>query len=109
MKANIKKTLNKLSPSALQQLDDYLLEKRNEDLITAQLRWIKLGVKALSNNPKIDTDDMLAWIAAFKRLYQFNARLKTSEELDAYLDAEMTKIFGDGGFPEEYVQKFKEI
>ena len=109
MKANVKKTLSKLSPSALRQLDDYLLEKRNEDLITAQFRWIKLGAKALSNNPKIDADDILCWIAAFKRLYQLNARFKTSEELDSYLDKEMDKIFGEGGFPEEFVRKFEEI
>lgn len=109
MKANVKKTLNQLTDSAIQQLEEYYREKRDEDLITAQFRWIKMGVRALANNSKITTEDMLAWVVAFKRLYQLNARFETSAQLDEYLAKEMDKIFGPGGFPEEYVQTFKEI
>lgn len=109
MKANVQKTLKQLSPSALKQLDEWYLEKRDEDIVVAQFRWIKLGIRAMANNPKFTTEDMLAWVVAFKRLYQLNARLKSNEELDEFLDREMDKIFGKGKFPEEFLQDFRKI
>lgn len=109
MKANVQKTLKQLSPSALKQLDEWYLEKRDEDIIVAQFRWIKLGIRAMASNPKITTEDLLAWIVALKRLYQLNARFKNDEELDSYLNREMDRIFGEGKFPEEFVQNFRKI
>lgn len=109
MKANVKKTLNQLSDSALKEIEQYCLERREEALTLAQFRWLKMGIRALANNPKLTTDDFYQWLVCFKRLYQLNSRFKTDTELDNYLDSEMDKIFGKDGYPEEFVQQFKEI
>jgi hypothetical protein len=105
MKANLGKELHQLSPSARNKIYD----RMDEELIIAQFNWIRMGIHAMSQNPKITKEDMLAWLAAFKLMYRKNSRFTTQAELDEYLTKSMDEIFGEGGFPDEYMRDFRNI
>lgn len=57
----------------------------------------------------VPKDDILMFIGGWKRLYRANSRFKDKAEQAAFLDPRMEQIFGEGGFPEEYVQSFRDI
>jgi hypothetical protein len=46
-------------------------------------------------------------LVRWKRLYHIVGKFKTAAERDAYLDAEMEKIFGKGGYPAEWVDSLE--
>lgn len=105
MKANLGKELHQLSPSARNKIYD----RMDEELIIAQFNWIRMGIHAMSQNAKITKEDMLAWLAAFKLMYRQNSRFTTQSQLDEYLTKSMDEIFGEGGFPDEYMRDFRNI
>ena len=109
MKANVQKTIEQLKPSEKKRLDEMFFERLDDELVVAQFNWIRMAICCMANNPKFTTDDMLCWLGAFKRMYQLNSRFKTQEELNGYLKKRMDEIFGEVGFPEEFMQSFKEI
>jgi hypothetical protein len=109
MKANVQRTIDQLKPSERKRLDEMIFDRLDEELVIAQFNWIKLGCYSLSQIEGITKEQILMWIGGFKRLYQQNSRFKTQAELTEFLDKRMAEIFGEGGFPEEYMQSFKEI
>ena len=109
MKANIQRTLDSLKPSEKARLDEMIFKRLDEELVTAQFNWIRMGIYCMSHNPKFTKEDMLCWLAAFKRIYEQNSRFTTQEQLDEYLKKKMDDIFGEGGFPEDFMLSFKNI
>lgn len=109
MKANVQRTLDSLKPSEMKKLDQMYFERWDKELVQAQFNWLRMGIYCMSHNPKFTTDDMLCWLAAFKRMYQLNARFNTQEQLDHYLKEKMDKIFGEGGFPDDFMRDFEKI
>ena len=108
MKANMPKCYNQLSPSEKQRIEDAIADRLDEELCEAQFIWIKMGCCIL-HDMGVSVDDILMWIGGWKRLYRANSRFKTKEEQSAFFDARMADIFGEGGFPEEYMQSLKDI
>lgn len=49
----------------------------------------------------------MAVLAAWKRMYRKCSTFKTNTERDAYLDAELEKIFGKDGYPAEWVDSLE--
>ena len=43
----------------------------------------------------------------WKRLYRIVSKFTTTEERDAYLNAEIEKIFGKDGYPHEWVDSLE--
>ena len=110
MKANyLQKTIDRLKPSEKKAIDEMYFARWDKELVIAQFNWIRMGIHAMSQNPKITTEDMFAWLAAFKHMYRLNSRFETQENLDEYLTKSMDKIFGEGGFPDEYMRDFEKI
>lgn len=108
MKANVKKTLEQLKPSEMKRIDDMIFDRLDDELVLAQFNWIRLGAWALHLNGKT-ADEVVDWIGAFKRLYQINSRFSTQEQLTEFLENKMVEVFGEGGFPEEFMQSFQKI
>lgn len=52
-------------------------------------------------------EDLLAYVAEWKRFYRRLERLKTQDEQDAWLDAEMQKCFPTCGFPQFRIDELK--
>lgn len=45
----------------------------------------------------------------WKRLYKKLATFKSAEERDTFIDGEIEKIFGVGGYPAEWVDKLEDL
>ena len=42
-------------------------------------------------------------------MYRINSKLQGKAEQSAYIKAELNKIFGEGGYPYEYIDKLEDI
>lgn len=112
MKANVKKEWDQLSPAAQKRITDALVEETydtlDSELVVAQFNWMRMGAWALHMVGK-SSEDVASWLGAFKRVYQLNSRIGTQQELTEILTKKMDEIFGEGGFPEEFMQSFQKI
>ena len=109
MKCNIPK--QKKLPKTFYRLPGYeqkvLTEAMNEhsyhladmQLAEAQEIWIKLDCINLRDQGATE-EDLMRYIAGWKRVYARNARMQNKEEQTAWLDEEMKKCFPTCGFPQ---------
>ena len=110
MRANyLQKTIDRLKPSEKKAMDEMYFARWDKELVTAQFNWIRMAICCMAKNPKLTTEDMLCWLGAFKRIYQLNSRIETQEQLDEYLKKRMDEIFGEGGFPDDFMRDFEKI
>lgn len=76
-------------------------------LAETQEIWIKLDCINLRNCGATE-EELLQYIAGWKRVYARNARIKTKEEQTAWLEEEMKKCFPTCGFPQIRIDELKE-
>jgi hypothetical protein len=108
MKANLPKSFSQLRKSEQDRIMKLMEDTMDEELCQAQFIWIKMACCILHD--KGDTEsDITQFIGGWKRMYRANSRFATKAEQDAFLDPRMAEIFGEGGFPEEFMQSLKEI
>lgn len=81
-----------------------IVEKEQQDL---QEIWIKLACSLLHDFFDFGEDDLLKFIAAWKRIYARNDRTEYKETQDAWLDEEMRKCFPTCGFPQLRIDELK--
>lgn len=81
-----------------------IIDREQEQL---QEIWIKLACILLHNNYGLTEEEMLQFIAGWKRIYRRNERIKTKEEQTAWLDEEMKKCFPTCGFPQIRIDELK--
>ena len=81
-----------------------IVEKEQQNL---QEIWIKLACSLLHDFFDFGEDDLLKFIAAWKRIYARNDRTEYKEEQDAWLDEEMKKCFPTCGFPQLRIDELK--
>lgn len=108
VKANIQKTINQLTPSERSKLEKAIFDRLDDELCDAQFIWIKMACAVL-NNVGLSEDEILQFLGGWKLMYRRNARIIDKKEQTAFLDAEMEKIFGERGFPEEFMISLREI
>ena len=117
MKCNIPK--QKKLPKSFYKLPEYEQKAINEavtehanhladlHLADAQEIWIKLNCINLRNCGATE-EELLQYMAGWKRVYAKNARMQTKEEQTAWLDEEMKKCFPTCGFPQIRIDELKE-
>jgi hypothetical protein len=49
---------------------------------------------------------VLGW---WKEMYRIIKKIETKEEMLAYLDREITRIFGKDGYPYKYIDKLEDL
>ena len=108
MKANMPKCYNQLTPGERQRIEDAIYDRLDEELCQAQFIWLKMAC-AILHNLGLDESQITQFLGSWKMMYRANSRFKDKAEQDAFLDARMADIFGEGGFPEEFMQSLKEI
>lgn len=57
---------------------------------------------------KTEKTEAIMVLARWKRLYHIISKCKSAEERDAYLNEQIDKIFGVGGYPQEWVDKLED-
>ena len=108
MKANLPKVFKQLSNNEQDRINRALSDALDEELCTAQFIWIKMACSIL-HNMGICERSITRFLGLWKSMYLANSRFKDKAEQTAFLDKRMGEIFGEGGFPEEFMLSFKEI
>ena len=121
MKANLPKDKTKKSPRSWDRLPedekkaitDYctkvVTEQVTHEEAELQKRWIQLACIVLHNQKdRFGKTRCMAFLAGWKRMYRICNRFKTNAEIDAFLEKEMSAIFGEGGYPREWVDSLEQ-
>lgn len=108
MKANLPRAFNQLSKNEQDRIMKALEELIDDTLCEAQFVWLKMACCIL-HDMGLYKDDILIFVGNWKQMYRKNSRIKDKAEQDAYLNPKLDEIFGEGGFPEDFVQSMKEI
>lgn len=108
MKANLPKSFKQLSKNEQDRILKRMEDTMDNELCEAQFIWIKMAC-AILHNIGLTESQITQFIGLWKMMYRANSRFKDKQEQDAFLDARMAEIFGEGGFPEEYMQSMKDI
>jgi hypothetical protein len=108
MKANMPKVFNQLSKNEQTRILQKMEDAMDDELCLAQFVWIKMACSIL-HDLGLTESQITQFIGSWKMMYRANSRFKDKAEQDAFLDKRMAEIFGEGGFPEEFMQSMKDI
>ena len=111
MKCNLPKSWHRLPQSEKDLINKAKTEEAykiaDRQLAETQEIWIKLACILLHDFHDFDEDEMLQFIAGWKRIYRRNERIETKEEQTAWLNEEMKKCFPTCGFPQIRIDELK--
>lgn len=85
------------------------LEIANHESAEVQKIMLKLFCIAMNKNQKYGRKRLYLVLGSWKEIYRIVGKIKTREELNKYLDSEMDRIFGKGGYPYEYIDKLEAL
>ena len=88
-------------------LQDEINKTVDHEEAEIQKVWIQLACIILHNAFQLDKDACLTFIGNWKRTYRTIGKCKTNTERDEYLKTEMDKIFGEGGYPYEWIDSLE--
>ena len=108
MKAIMPKVFNQLSKNEQQRIMKSLEDAMDNELCEAQFIWLKMACIIL-HDMGLQKDDITTFVGRWKMMYRANSRFPDKAAQDAFLEPKLAEIFGEGGFPEEFVQSFKKI
>lgn len=111
MKCNIPRQVTQMSPSDRMQIAKFYtrqmyngMDKENERV---QEVMIKENCIWLHDQKGFTEEDLLQYIASWRRFYRTIERFKTEEELNAWLDEQMKRCFPTCGFPQKRIDELK--
>ena len=113
MKANVPKSFESLPNGEKKKINQYYTDMLNEELdkneIQLQKIWLQLSCIVLHEAFGFGRDRCRMFLGNWKRMYRRNARLASREEQDEFLKIEISKIFGENGYPYEWVDSLERI
>jgi hypothetical protein len=108
MNANLPKSFSQMRKAEQDRILKHMEDAMDNELCDAQIIWIKMACCILHDMGKTESE-ITQFIGGWKRLYRANSRFKTKAEQDAFLDPRMAEIFGENGFPYEFIESLKNI
>ena len=108
MNAILGKEFEQLSKRAQERLLNNMYDKLDEELCDAQVIWIKMACCILHEQGRTESE-ITQFLGGWKWMYRANSRFATKAEQDAFLDPKMAEIFGEGGFPYEFMNSLRDI
>lgn len=96
----------KQKDAILEMVEQKINEGVDREEAQLQKAWLQMAC-ILVHKLGHDKDDCMMFLGGWKRLYHTIGKCKTNEERDAYLKTEMEKIFGEGGYPYEWVDSLE--
>ncbi len=108
IKPNFPRCYHSLRQAEKNAIEQALQEALDKEICDTQIIWIKMQCVSM-HDAGCTLDEILMSIGGWKRLYTYNSRLKDKSEQDAWLDKKMAEIFGEQGFPEDFVQSLRNI
>ena len=111
MKPNIPRSWHSLPPAERRALEKflqdqaYLLADREHEEV--QETMIKFNCMMLHDHFDFTEEQLLQYVALWKRTYRRNDRHQSKGEQDAWLESEMKKCFPTCGFPQMRIDDLK--
>lgn len=109
MKVRLPKSWDRLPQSEKETIAAVKEQEINQYFAKLQKNWLRLSCIVLHNNFGFGKDRCMLYLANWKEMYRLNAKLGSDAEQQAWLEAEMDKIFGEGNYPYEYIDKLEEM
>ena len=88
-------------------MSDVVYDRVDTELRDVQEIWIKLCCILLHDFHEMDEEELLRFIAGWKRMYRRNERIKTKEEQAAWLESELQRCFPECGFPQIRIDEMR--
>ncbi len=111
MKCNIPRQVTQMSPSDRKMIAKYytgqMYNGMDEENERVQEVMIKGGCIIGAQLFGLTEEQLLAYVAEWKRFYLRLERLKTQEDQDAWLDEQMKEFFPTCGFPQFRIDELK--
>jgi hypothetical protein len=109
MKVRMPKAWEDLCPRDKQIIAEVKEQEINKYFAKLQKNWLMLSCMVLHNNFGFGKDRCLLYLANWREVYRLNAKKGSDAEQQAWLRAEMDKIFGEGNYPYEYIDKLEGV
>lgn len=111
MRCNIPRQVTQMSPSERLRIAKYYTEQMYNGMDQENERVQEVMIKANCIYKRkyegATEEQLLAYVAEWKRFYRRLERLKTQEEQDAWLDEQMKECFPTCGFPQFRIDELK--
>lgn len=108
MKVRLPKSWDRLPQSEKETIAAVKEQEINSHFAKLQKNWLMLSCMVFHNNFGFGKDRCLLYLANWREMYRLNAKQGGGEAQQAWLKAEMDKIFGEGNYPYEYIDKLEE-
>lgn len=116
MKPNIPKPYLSLPDKDKRKIDEFVAQlvenlvniQLDKEEVEAQKIWLQYACIVLHRAFGMEAEELLQFLVPWKRMYHQNAKMRTNEEQAEFLKKEMTKLFGEGGYPYEWIEKLAE-
>ncbi len=111
MKPNLPRSWHSLPQrerdAVIKAITDQYYAHLDHEIAQTQKVWLKM--MCIANHDALGAGRIRnkRCLVRWKRLYHIVGKFKTTEERDAYLDAEIEKIFGKGRYPSEWVDSLE--
>ena len=111
MDYNKRRSYLMLPPKEKKAMDEaivkFIEDRVNHEEAELQKIWIQLACIILHDTFGMGQKRLLLFIGNWKRIYKRNQRLGSKEAQDAFLKAEMDKIFGEDGYPYDFIDSLE--
>lgn len=90
----------------MKAMSDASYDASDAQLADTQEIWLKMSC-SIWHSMGATEEQLLQYIASFKRMYRRNERIETEAEQKAWLDSEMKRCFPTCGFPQFRIDEMK--
>ena len=106
------KLFTQLAPSEREKIQALytkdVLDENNKYLAKVQKNMLMLQCIAM-DMAELTVEQCLLVLANMREVYRQNSKILTDADQQAWLNAEMDRIFGVGGYPYKYIDKLEEM
>lgn len=106
------KEYNRLTRAAQNRLvelyQEDVLHNTNINLAQTQKKMMKMLCIAMDRSG-MTVEQCLLVLANMREVYRTNTKIETDAEQDKWLNGKLDEIFGEGGYPYEYIDKLEEM
>lgn len=90
-------------------MTEEVMKQLTHNMAEIQKVWLQLACIVLNKNFGYGKNRLLLFLANWKEMYRLNSEIDGTEARDKWLKDEMTKIFGEGGYPYAYIDKLEDL
>lgn len=114
MKPNLPRTWYSLPQrerdTIIKAITEQYFNQLTRDETELQKTWLKLSCITLhKQKDPFGKLRCMVYLRGFKKTYNILRSFKTVQERDKWMETEIEKIFGKGGYPSEWVDKLEDL